>query len=176
MSNLSYVSTELPVLKGVNNQGFIISTDLFLLLPSSATRAGKKLLLCKQLLRKDLPKGSWHFPINFSIPSPSHFPYRKIPLESKPNYSYHSFPAVQSLDRKHNGVVMPSLHPKGNSTKTELLVPFSKYAHTLTNDGHKPFTLENCLLNLQKMLPLSSFCIRLHGTSFISKLPKYQSR
>lgn len=123
------------------------------------------MLQCKQLLRKDLPKGSQHFAIHFSIPSPSHFPYRKIPLESEPNYSYHSFPAVQSLDRKHNGVVMPSLYPNGSSMKTELLVPFSKYTHTLTNDGHKTFYPRKLSSKLtEDVSSLSSFCIGLHST------------
>lgn len=55
---LSYPSTQAAVLKGVNNnQGFINYTDLFLLPPPSASWAGKQSLLCKQSLRKDLPKG-----------------------------------------------------------------------------------------------------------------------
>lgn len=72
---------------------------------------------------------------------------------------------------------MPSLYPNGNSMKTELVVPFSKNTYTLTNDGHKPFTLENFILNLRKILPLflpsASDCT---AHFFIFKFSKYPSR
>lgn len=59
--------------------------------------------------------------------------------------------------------------------KTELVVPLSKYTYTLTNDGHKPFTLENFVLNLGKILPLFLLHQIAQHIFFICKFSKYQT-